>query len=155
MGICRINLIMKIITFMCFIILHESIRKPGTGMKAYTKAAFCKWAFLHFQLIHIFQDLLHMNIGPFSLRCQLDPFCMADKQLGTHVVFHRTDHLAYIGLRGKKQLCSLAEGACFGTGCKILYLFYIEHDPTSVSLQRSKTSGSDCKTRLFLYKYVC
>ena len=36
-----------------------------------------------------------------------------------------------------------------------LDLFYIEHDPTSVSSQRSKTSGSDYKTRLFLYKYVC
>ena len=154
MGICRINLIMKIITFMCFIILHESIRKPGTGMKAYTKAAFCKWAFLHFQLIHIFQDLLHMNIGPFSLRCQLDPFCMADKQLGTHVVFHGTDHLAYIGLGSKKQLCGLAERTCFCAGRKILDLFDIQHNLTPVSLQRSKTSGSDCKTHLFRYKYA-
>ena len=96
MGICCVNLIMKIIALMCFIIRYEDIRKPGAGMKAYTQAAFCKWLCLHFQFIYIFQDPLHMDICTLSFQCQLYALCMTDKQLGTHIVFHGTDHLAYI-----------------------------------------------------------
>ena len=110
-------------------------------MKTYTQTAFCKRLLLHFQFIHIFQNLLHMTICTLSLRGQLDTFCMADKKLSPHVILHGADHLAYIGLGGKKYLCSLAERTCFGTGCKILDLFYIQHISTPVFSQKSGTSG--------------
>ena len=124
-------------------------------MKAYTQAAFCKWAVPAFPAHPYFPG---SSAHGYSARSPSGvssmPFCMADKQLGTHIVFHGTDHLAYIGLGSKKQLCGLAERTCFCAGRKILDLFDIQHNLTPVSLQRSKTSGSDCKTHLFRYKYA-